>query len=757
MSFLEQRQEQRLRLLLLSPAVLILVICGLTVLTAHRPGFPPRETALDVITTLAPRPAADLETATILIDQESADRLGDWPWPRSAFGALIDAAEAAGAASVTLTVPVSGEDPLSPEVVAKRWLTAPGMAGLDDIDVISALPSNDLILAHAAAGGPVALTIAHRVRGTDEAVAWSGTGVSGTGWLRAERAGGRAEVPALPTAPGERVLAPELREARVLAVAGLPADPDGVVRHAAPVYAVGGLPAAAAGLAAIAASGEPVTLTLRSGLLSSAAPTPGRLQIGAGAGMALNARSEFRLWMPKDPSVPSLSAWRVIDDPAAWTRSLEGTHVFIGETLTPRGTVRTSRGRMPLAKAQALVAGQLASGLAPTRPGWAGFVEATAAAALGAIAVLGVIFLPTVLGAALTVLIAGLSLAAAYGVFRATGMLFDPAPAMLATLAGPIAVGTTVLANMVIRDDRVRGAFHGALPQKAMRQVQSHGGRRLLTGVHRDVTVLSCALQLPPGLIESFTRDPDAYMQFKASANDRLRRTILDFDGTVDYGEDGRLLGYWNVPLDEPKHVERACACALRMLDDVSAMSHQVSEGHDIGGEAGAEDLSDGRIEIGIATGPCFAGPVGMGGRNRYAALGQPVRVAGLLRGRSELYGPAILTDARVHDALRHHYAFLDLDLVRRDEGSGPEIIYGLVGNPFLKASKTFRDLAEVQRGLLEAWREQDLGTATRQLQKLRGIPGVPQAYVELFEKRILQARLSKGRHAPDVAAVLGA
>jgi hypothetical protein len=132
------------------------------------------------------------------------------------------------------------------------------------------------------------------------------------------------------------------------------------------------------------------------------------------------------------------------------------------------------------------------------------------------------------------------------------------------------------------------------------------------------------------------------------------------------------------------------------------------------------------------------------------------VSLAGRLRQRSELYGPAILTDAAVYEALRHHYAFLDLDIVRRDTHSSPEAIYGLVGNPFLKASKSFRQLAEVQRDLLEAWRVRDLTSATRQLQKLRGIPGVPQPYVELFERRIMDARLSKARREDDYADILG-
>ncbi|MEM9837566.1 MAG: adenylate/guanylate cyclase domain-containing protein [Pseudomonadota bacterium] len=753
MTLLEQRQEQRLRLLLLSPAVVILAIAALTVLTAHRTGLPTREGALDTIMKLAPRPAVDVPVATILIDDDSAERLGGWPWPRSALGALVDAAEEAGAVSVNLTISQVGEDPLSPDVVARRWMAVPGFA---DFGGVEALPSNDILLARAIAGGPVSLAVHGSVPGTGNDPDWATTTLLRSPWLRADGFRDAKRELSLPGAERKSDLAAELTEARVLSIGGLRRDPDGVVRHVVPLFATPEGPAATPGIAALAASGEPIAVTLQSGLLSNAPPSPRSLQVGASTVLPLTARSEFRLWMPKDAAVPAVSAWRVLNDPEAWTASLEGSHVFIGETQSRNGIVRTGRGPMTAARVHALIAKQAVYGEAPARPLWAGFAEAGASIILGAVAVLGVIFLPPILGFIGTILVAVLAFSGSFALFRSTGMLLDPSPTMLASFAGPSAVGLTVLANMIVRDDRVRGAFHGALPSAVMQRVQRQGGRRLLAGVHRDVTVLSCALNLPEALVERFKNDPEAFMEFRASANDRLRRTILDHEGTVDYGEDGRLLAYWNVPLDEPKHVEQACSCALKMLDDVSAMSQQVSEGHHLSSGAAVGELADARVEIGIATGPCFAGPVGMGGRNRYAALGMPVRFAGRLRGRSELYGPAILTDARVFDTLRHHYAFLDLDIVRRTAESDPEVIYGLVGNPFLKASKTFRDLAEVQKSLLDAWREHDLSTATRQLQKLRGIPGVPQPYVELFEKRIMAARLAKARRGSDYADVLG-
>lgn len=753
----EQRQEQRLRLLLVTPVAVLLAIAGFTVLTARDPGQPVREAAFDLVTRLVPRPVAadEPKVATIVIDEATTARLGPWPWPRSAFAGLINAAEDAGAASVTLAVPVGGEDPFSPDIIARRWMTDDGLGG-DRLAAMSVLPSNDLILARAVAGGPIALGVAPNLRPSSEGVRWQRANLDETPWLSLT-GGSEAGLGflALPAVLGNDPLTPELRETRVAAVTGFPVDPDGTVRRFAPLYAANESAVPVAGLAGLAAGGLEASIVLSRNAASTAGRLPASLLI-ADAALTLDHRAELRLWFPRVATAPSVPAWRVLDDPETWTAALAGHHVFIGETVSPEGRVATARGTMPRALLHALTARQLGAGLAPTRPAWAGFAEAGGAIALGLLAVFAVIFLPTMVAVAAAVVIALLSVAGSVLLFRSTGMLLDPSPAAMAALGGPMAVGATVLANMAVRDDAVRGAFHGALPQKAMRQLQGHGGGRLLRGVHREVTVLSCAFRLPPTLIRQFEDRPDDYVLFKASANDRLRRTILDHQGTVDYGEDGRLLGYWNVPIEEPKHIELACSCALRMLDDVSVLSHQVAESRHGAMSDALDELTDGRIEIGIATGPCFAGPVGLGGRNRYAALGQPVSFAGRLRARSELYGPAILTDAAVYEALRHHYAFLDLDFVRRDQDSTPETIYGLVGNPFLKASKTFRQLADVQRELLEAWRSRDLTAATRHLQQLRGLPGVPQPYVELFEQRIMNARMHKARRQNDHADILG-
>ena len=743
---IEQRLQQRLRFLLAAPAVVVLLVAALAVTTADTPGAQPREAVFDLFMRLTPRPAAPVRTAVIEVDQESIDRLGPWPWPRTRLAEIVTAAEEAGAASVTLAVPTEGPDPLSPDVIGRYWLSGERID--EEVSrVIAALPGTDVALAAAASGVPTAFGLSERTPGSAEPVSWVRTDVEDADWLRvagAEAAGFLA----LPAARPRGVLSPTLAQGGIPAVIGLPTDPGGTVRRVGALWSASEQPALAAGLAPLAAR-EPLLVAPREGTLRVGGSPPAALGFGDVV-LPLDRRAGFRLWLPADTGVETVPAWRTLGGGEQWTRVLADRHVFVGGSFGD--AVPTARGEIAPPALHALIAEQAASGAVPVRPGWAGWAEAVLALLLGTLAVAAAVFAAPVLAVSATLLASALSLGGAYLVFRGTGLLLDPLPPVFAMLGGQLGVLGMVLGNMLVRDDAVRGAFHGALPPATMAKLQSRGGANLLRGTRREVTVLSCALRLPPRVVARFEQRPDDFVRFVAQANDTLRRTILSHQGTVDHAENGHMLGYWNVPEASASHVEHACACALKMIEDVTDLSENMTAaalaGEGVGGGATDTGLAEGMVEVGIASGPCFAGPTGVGTRNRYAAMGEAVSLATRLRARSSMYGPAIITDDVVFDALRHHYAFLDLDVVRLEGAAQARAVYGLVGNPFLKASKAFRQLADTQRELLLSWRSGDLAAATLQLQRLRALPGVPDPYVALFERRILEARAAQERGA---------
>ncbi len=135
-----------LPLLLVTGALAVIALGTLT--GAQSPDARSREVLFSYFQRLAPATYEPGENFhLILIDRESVDAVGPWPWPRTVLANLVTAAGEAGAASVILTETVDAPDPLSPETIGEFWL-----AGASDdalAQQLSRLPRTDEALATA--------------------------------------------------------------------------------------------------------------------------------------------------------------------------------------------------------------------------------------------------------------------------------------------------------------------------------------------------------------------------------------------------------------------------------------------------------------------------------------------------------------------------------------------------------------------------------------------------------------------------------
>ena len=781
---LEKQLAGKSRSLIIVPTLLCLVLAAYALLTAQAIGNHPRDGLFDGFARLNPRAAstAHLDNYVLIdIDAESLTHIGPWPWPRTMLARLVEVSQQAGAEGVALTIPVDGPDPLSPDIVAKYWLqpqntNAPNDTSNGAIDsthetseeaasalikTIAALPTNDVALAAALKEGPAVISIAGQSRDDwAEVVHLVRTRLNQPStrqqWLTTPSSGEQDISVALSTVKTSGGLNATLAATAQPSIAALPLDKDQKFRRLPPVWNAydRALPATAL---AIALMQQPQAMLIPHDSRSSLAGKKlSVLRLGERK-FPLDQTNSVRFYPPRQTQLTTIPAWRLLSTGQNWTGALDGKIVIIGQSITSDTKVRTANAVLTKTEIDALMGDQLLSGVAPIRPPWAGFLEAALVILFGVAAIFVALVLRPAIATAIILTTSIVLLVVDWLLFYSSLQLFDLLPAILAVLLVPVSMVVTHFANSIIRDDHLRGAFHGALPTNTMRHIGRPKGTELLQGTRRQVTVLSCAVRLPERAMAQFVDRPNDFIHFVAQSNDKLRRTILDHGGTVDHGEDGRLLGYWNVPEENSHHIERACACALEMIDAMVALSQDVEMSMLASGTRAkvAQEESafeQGFIEIGITSDVCYAGPVGKGTRNRYSVVGAPVALAGHLRSRSRLYGPAIICDETVYMAMRHHYAFLDLDILRINDDPQISPIYGLVGNPFLKASRAFRELAETQRALIIAWRSGEFDAANAYLAQLKDIPGTNQYYVEMFEKRIAEAKENKiaGRRADD-------
>lgn len=189
---------------------------------------------------------------------------------------------------------------------------------------------------------------------------------------------------------------------------------------------------------------------------------------------------------------------------------------------------------------------------------------------------------------------------------------------------------------------RVREAFSEYLSPALVDQLARDPDALKLHGETRDVTVMVCGLQ---GFVTISERLKDELQTLSALHNGFLTPMtdrILQNGGTIDRFMGGRILAFWNAPIETEGHPAAACRAALAMR---GALSELNADPPDLGPIA--SQLLPLRFSIGLDTGPCAVGNFGSEQRFDYSAYGEPVSRAERLEVLASEYDVDILvTDA---------------------------------------------------------------------------------------------------------------
>ncbi|MEO0880547.1 MAG: CHASE2 domain-containing protein, partial [Pseudomonadota bacterium] len=644
---------------------------------------------------------------------------------------LVAAADAAGAKGVILAEPVDAPDPLSPEVIGAFWLD--GVRDSTLARQLDLLPSTDATLAAALAKTNGAAAIASAVRRrTAAAGGYERADAQRVRWLTVAGDGG--DYVSLPKATQRFPVNAALAANTGLAVIGLAPDGDGVVRRITPLWSVDGVPAPAVAVEAarLASLGGDQNGAVVISADESAVNAAGRplqaVTVGAARQPVADGAS-LRYYGPRRLDVASTPALRLLDGRGTNSQLREKV-ILIGLDRELTETIPFARGRFSPAEAHALIADQFHFGRLVKRPGWLGYLEAISVMALGAGAIMWAQRNDFWRALGLATLAASLLFLVSFLMFSWNTLLFNPLPGALALVLGAFSVAGGRSLGVVLRDDNVRGAFQGALPEPAMKIIREDGASAILNGARRPVTVLACELRLLDEDLEKLSAHPDDVANMMAAASNSLRNAIIETGGAADQADGGKIYAYFNAPLENADHIDAACSSAMRLVESMDKTNAELE----------ASTRTRGvqiHLAIGIATGDCFVGPMGHGRHNRYSALGPALDMAAFLRKQAEFYGPAIICDEAVYRHTHHHFAYLELDRLRINNADAPTSIYALVGNPFIKSSKGYRQLEETHRALLAAYRSGDWLTARSKLNEAKKSPGAAIALFDIYEERL--------------------
>ena len=180
-------------------------------------------------------------------------------------------------------------------------------------------------------------------------------------------------------------------------------------------------------------------------------------------------------------------------------------------------------------------------------------------------------------------------------------------------------------------------------PPQVIEQVMARGGARELRSQRKIVTVFFADLRGFTSFSESF--EPEEVMATLAEYHSAMGKRVSEFAGTLErFAGDGFMV-FFNDPVEQPDHVERAVRMALAMHQDIAALRPRWAQRRY-------------RIDagMGIHTGYATCGFIGYEGRRDYGVIGNVTNLAARLSDAAK--GGEILVSAAVHGELRHLLPF---------------------------------------------------------------------------------------------------
>jgi len=185
-------------------------------------------------------------------------------------------------------------------------------------------------------------------------------------------------------------------------------------------------------------------------------------------------------------------------------------------------------------------------------------------------------------------------------------------------------------ANLLTTVKRQREVLSRFLSPQVAALVSTPEGEQLLAGHRRAVTAVFCDLRGFTPFAE--VAEPEELLGVLREYHGAMGLRITEHEGTLEHFAGDGMHIFFNDPVVQPDHAQRAVRMAMAMREDVTALAAGwARRGYDLG------------FGVGIAAGFATAGRIGYEGRYDYAAIGNAVIMASRLSGQAKA-GQILLT-----------------------------------------------------------------------------------------------------------------
>ena len=667
------------------------------------------------------------------IDDESIQRIGQWPWPRDVLARLTDALGRAHPAAISFVVLFSEPDRAG---AGDRRQDGPDAESRTEDP--HATSWGDAAFAKAIADQPVVL--GGLVMTSESAKAFP------------TKAGfaivGDDPVAAIP--PSHGVLPPIATLAAHASGVGFvnwQTDADRVVRHLPLLGAIDGRAIPSLALETLRVAQGASTYIVKSASANkefSLAASSGVNAIKVGElVIPTDSGGGIRAYFAKaDPGLV-IPAWKALDGHSDLS-DLNGAIVVVGVSAAMLSDVVATplNPSTPGVEAEAQLIEQIIDGDELLRPDWAFGAELFAASLI----CLGLVVAVPATSALISAFLGGgavaAMIAASWLAFVKLGVLIDPvSPSVfsgMVFLAGILALYGQKR-NQLSQMQSLFGRFvSSAVVNRLAEQPESVQ----LGGAQRTLTLMFCDLRSFTTISEGMsavelTRFLNEYLT-------PMTNIVLREMGTIDKYMGDAIMAFWNAPLDDPAHATHAVSAALAMRATLAELNRQWEKKAASAGHA----FRKLKFGLGLNTGECCVGNLGSTLRFDYSAIGDEVNVASRLEGSCKIFEVDIIgseaTRAETSDC-----AWLEIDSVLLKNKLRPVGVYALAGGPALASNPEFIALTALHAKMLAAYRNRDFASARALAKEARGRAPEPVKGLYAFNERRF-AEYDAARPAPD-------
>jgi len=215
----------------------------------------------------------------------------------------------------------------------------------------------------------------------------------------------------------------------------------------------------------------------------------------------------------------------------------------------------------------------------------------------------------------------------------------------------------------------IRKMFSSYVSKRIVDELIRDPSKAKLGGDRKEITVLFSDIRGFTSFSEK--HQPEEVVSLLNEYLGAMTNIVFEYEGTLDKFVGDAIMVLWGAPLEQADHAERACRCALAMIEKLRELQKKWS----------AEGRYVIDIGIGINTGEMVVGNMGAEGKKMdFTVIGDNVNLGARLEGLTRQYNNHIIISEYTYSKVADKVAANELGTVTVKGKQLPVKVYDLVG-----------------------------------------------------------------------------